>query len=375
MSLSLNTFSLFSMLLIVALFGTSQYARADLSYDEKLAFAGNLEETLGHFWAVEKNLDEHNAELALVHATHPVAELYDLMKPDLQTKDPKLDEQVKQVLLDLGKKTGKDVSREDAQKAIDEAKAVVEIARSTMVGDELSQDRDFKIKLMQGLLETSIGEYGEAIKNGQIDQMAEFQDGSAFVWRSQQIYGTIKTDISQNEASEIDEFYGDLWDGYDKHASPQDIETRADAIIHELDVVMGVESSEKELLDYVENVRSLLQQTKQEYADGNIDEALGLATKAYLDNFEYLEADVEKQNPDLKDDVEQMMRVELRNMIKNGEDPEKVSEQIDEILKKMDDVALVVPEFPLGVMIVMASVVGGVVAMTRIKGRILSNGF
>ena len=80
------------MLLIVVLFGTSQYARADLSYDEKLAFAGNLEETLGHFWAVEKNLDEHNAELALVHATHPVAELYDLMKPDLQAKDPKLDE-------------------------------------------------------------------------------------------------------------------------------------------------------------------------------------------------------------------------------------------------------------------------------------------
>lgn len=372
MGLLLNGFSLFSMLLIVMVFSTSQYARADLSYDEKLAFAGNLEETLGHFWAVEKNLDEHNAELALVHATHPVAELYDLMKPDLQAKDPKLDEQVKQVLLDLDKKTGKDVSREDAQKAIDEAKTVVEIARSTMVGDELSQDRDFKIKLMQGLLETSIGEYGEAIKNGQIDQMAEFQDGSAFVWRSQQIYGTIKTDISQNEASEIDEFYDDLWGGYDTHASPQDIETRADAIIHELDVVMGVESSEKDLLNYVENIRSLLQQTKEAYAAGNTDEALGLATKAYLDNFEYLEADVEKQNPDLKDEMEQMMRVELRDMIKNGASIEQVNAQIDMILVNMDDVAKIVPEFPFGAILAMTSVVGLVVALTRLRGTRLS---
>jgi len=48
---------------------------------------------------------------------------------------------------------------------------VVEIARSTIVGDDQSQDTNFKIKLIQGLLGTSKGEYEEAIKNGQIDAM------------------------------------------------------------------------------------------------------------------------------------------------------------------------------------------------------------
>ena len=55
-------------------------AFADKSAD--LEFAGALEETLGHFWAIELNLDERNAQLAAVHATHPIAELYDSMKPE-----------------------------------------------------------------------------------------------------------------------------------------------------------------------------------------------------------------------------------------------------------------------------------------------------
>ena len=60
------------------------------TYDEKLEFAGYLEESLGHFWAIEQNLDDNNAELALVHATHPIAELYLLMKPELVEANPEI---------------------------------------------------------------------------------------------------------------------------------------------------------------------------------------------------------------------------------------------------------------------------------------------
>ncbi|MBM2852442.1 MAG: hypothetical protein HW420_989 [Candidatus Nitrosotenuis sp.] len=360
--------SLFAVLTLVAIASSISIAFADTDYDEKLAFAGSLEETLGHLWAIEQNLDDNNAELALVHATHPIAELYDAMKPELEESSPDLDTQVKQILLDLGKKTGQDVTRQDAQKAIDEAKDVVEIARTAIVGDDLSQDTNFKMKLMQGLLETSKGEYEEAISNGEISMMAEFQDGSAFVWRSEQIYNEIKSNIPQNAAKELDEFYVDLWAGYKARADPEDISTKANAIIHELDEVMGVESKEVDLLDYVENVRSLLQETKEQYAAGNTDDALSLATKAYLDNFEYLESSVDKQNPELNHEMEQMMRVELRDMIKNGSSVSEVNAQIDKILLKMNDVAKIVPEFPFGALIAMTSVVGLVIAITRIKG-------
>ena len=72
----------------IIVLGTVPVAFAD---SEKVEFAAYVEETLGHFWALEQNLDDNNAELALVHATHPIAELYNLMKPHLQATDPQLD--------------------------------------------------------------------------------------------------------------------------------------------------------------------------------------------------------------------------------------------------------------------------------------------
>lgn len=360
--------SILAILALVAVVSCTSLASADTDYDEKLAFAGHLEETLGHFWAIEQNLDDHNAELALVHATHPIAELYALMKPDLQKNDPTMDAHVEQILMDLGKKTGKDVTRQDAQKALDDAKDVVEIARTAIVGDALSSDRNFKIQLMQGLLETSKGEYAEGVANGQINLMAEFQDGSAFVWRSQQIYSTIKSDIPEHNVDELEKFYTDLWAAYKARENPEDIATKADAIIHELDEVRGVTSEETDLLVYVENIRSLLQETKEQYAAGNTDGALSLATKAYLDNFEYLESTLVQQNPQLKDEMEQLMREDLRNMIKTGAPASEVSAHVDKILLKMNDVAKIVPEFPFGALIAMTSVVGVVIAITRVKG-------
>ncbi|MGI0057863.1 MAG: PEFG-CTERM sorting domain-containing protein, partial [Nitrosarchaeum sp.] len=175
----------------------SQTVYAESTYDDKLSFAGSLEETLGHFWAIEKNLDDNNADLALVHATHPIAELYASMKPEIKKVNPEFDAKIQKTLMDMGKKTGSTVTREDAQIAIDEAKTIIQEVRILIVGKELSQDTAFKAKLIQGLLKTSIGEYEEGVKNGQIEMMAEFQDGSAFVWRSQQILDEIKSNLPE----------------------------------------------------------------------------------------------------------------------------------------------------------------------------------
>ena len=321
--------------------------------DEKISFAGYLEEMLGHFHAIENNLDENNKPLASTHALHPIAELYDLISPELQEHDTELNSELKQTLFELNDKTTSDVTREQAQEAIDEAKYLVEIVRATVVGDEYDKT-NFKIKLIIGLLETAQVEYEEAVSGGEIKEMAEFQDGSAFVWQSQQIYSTIESEIPEHEAEEITEFYDDLWSAYDEKSNPETIETLAGGIIHELEEVAGEESEVTELIGYVENIRNLLTEAKEEYTKGETDEALSLATKAYLDNFEYLESAVDAQNPELNEEVEEMMREELRDMIKNGAPVEEVNLHIDEILLKMDEVAVIVPEFGPMVLVVLS---------------------
>src|SRR3989338_4525987 len=293
------------------------------------------------FALAESTLDDNNAELALVHATHPIAELYASMKPELKAANPEFDAKIQETLMDLGKKTGSDVTREDAQIAIDEAKAIIQEARILIVGEELSQDTTFKVKLMQGSLKTSIGEYEEGVKNGQIEMMAEFQDGSAFVWRSQQVFDEIKSDLPEHEVEEIEEFYSDLWDAYDKRSDPEQVATFANGIIHELDAAIGETTEETDLLSYVENIRNLLNQVKVTYAAGDQDTALSLAT---------------------------MMREELRDMINNDAPVSEVEQQVDDILAKMDTVAKIVPEFgTIAMMILVVGIISTMVLLSKSK--------
>ncbi len=87
------------------------FGLASADSQEKLDFAAGLEETLWHFWAPEQNLDEGNAQLALVHATHPIAGLYDAIKPTPAASDPALDSRVLREMI----KSGAPASKVDAQ--------------------------------------------------------------------------------------------------------------------------------------------------------------------------------------------------------------------------------------------------------------------
>lgn len=215
-------------------------AFADSDRDAKLEFAGTLEETLGHFWALEMNLDENNAELAIVHATHPISELYETMSEHLES-NPDFDQKLQNTLLELKDKASTDVNREQAQLAIDDAKKIIQEAREIVVGHELSDESEFKMQLINQLLETSKVEYKEAIVNGIIEEIAEFQDGSAFIWQSQQIFNTIEG-VDPIDSERINEYYEKVWADFDIRADPTDVTDSIDAVIYEFEELSGIQS-------------------------------------------------------------------------------------------------------------------------------------
>ena len=330
-----------------------------VTYPESVEFAAGLEETLGHFWALEQNLDEGNTTLALMHAMHPIAELYDTLKPTLVSTSPELDAKINKTLAELGEKANTNVSRAQAQQAIDDAKEIVEEARQAVVSVQ-GNDPAFKAELINGLLATSVAEYSIAVNNGTISEMAEFQDGSAFVWRSQQIFDTIKTEFDPNTVRNIDGLYDDVWSAYDSRADPADVEMLVNNIILEFNTEFGIESVDDDPLIFVENIRNILEETRQAYNNGEKNLALSLAAKAYLDHYEFLEAPlVDLGHEELMKKVEVMLRVELRDMIRSDADPGMVSEHIDDILAEMDEIAVIVPEFgTIAVMVLVVAIVG-----------------
>lgn len=82
--------------------------------------------------------------------------------------------------------------------------------------------------------------------------------------------------------------------------------------------VTGTEGESNKFVDYLENARSLLNQTSVEYKNSNYTGAEELATAAYLDNFEHVEEELEKKSSHaFMEDIEHKMREELRDLIKD----------------------------------------------------------
>ena len=81
---------------------------------------------------------------------------------------------------------------------------------------------------------------------------------------------------------------------------------------------VGTEGQSNKFVDYLENARSLLNQTSVEYKTSNYTGAEELAIAAYLDNFEHVEEELEKKSSHaFMEDIEHKMREELRDLIKD----------------------------------------------------------
>lgn len=66
---------------------------------------------------------------------------------------------------------------------------------------------------------------------------------------------------------------------------------------------------------YIDRIVELLDQAVAKYGAGNAQEAKALAIEAYLDNYEFIEADIEEDDPELMEKIELAIREELVKMI------------------------------------------------------------
>ena len=86
-------------------------------------------------------------------------------------------------------------------------------------------------------------------------------------------------------------------------------------------------------ISFAQTASKLLNQTQMEYNRGNSTGAEELAIRAYLDNFEYVEAPLDQKGKTiLKESIEKMMRNDLRTMIKD----KAPAPQVSELIKKID---------------------------------------
>jgi hypothetical protein len=294
--------------------------------------------------------------------------VYSLVEGDLSAADASLNTELKAALTALESQANTATVAE-FESAVDAIMPMLDEAIEKVAGDEVS-DPAMWAQVAVLLLETANLEYSEAVEGGEIVEMIEYQDASAFISRAEAAFEAIKADMPEHEAEEVEEFFGELNSLLSSNASPDQVTTVIGGINHEFAEVFGLEEAEAELdgWGYIDHIKELLDEALEQYEAGNAQEARALAVEAYLDNYEFIEADIAEENQELMEQIEVDMRVELVKMIDEGRPASEVTAHVEQIKTDLETArAVVTPEFPLAA-IVASLGIAGTIAYGRLRG-------
>ncbi len=148
---------------------------------------------------------------------------------------------------------------------------------------------------------------------------------SKLVNRSYELFSN--TNYDARLQLEINSFFVELKDKINNKEDFLSVGTLITAINRDF---AGHESVAYDKQKLYENIRSLYGELLVATDAGDYKKAEDLGVEAYLENFEYLEPDIEKVDSQLLYDLELDMREELRDMIRNEQDPRVIRVFIEE---------------------------------------------
>jgi high-affinity iron transporter len=188
---------------------------------------------------------------------------------------------------------------------------------------------------------TTISNASDGSGSENLQQDIDYENAAGLVQISHQNYQKTLSPLIEDSRrkTEIESFFNELESSLAQKMDNESILRLTTAIerdlAEELSVSEGSESI-SEHQQYFVTIRTLLSNVTSEVNNGNYEQADQYAVSAYLDNYEYLEAPIEKHDPDLMVTIEEEMREELRRMIEARESVESIEAFVNGILVKLD---------------------------------------
>ncbi len=242
----------------------------------------------------------------------------------LRAVDPELTDEVHISLLDL---QTRQLTPENLSAVSSEITRIVEIFET------IPQDEEYNPNVTVALLIIVDEQY--AIFESE-DNEFSYQIASGFMERANQIYYS-GTEYNERQTVELNSFFNDMFqmikdkDPYASIASTN-IWVQRDLLGTDVVGTIGADSS-----SYYVVIKELYAELMIALDEGDYKKAEQLGIEAYLENFEYLEPEIEVADAELLYPLEWDMREELRTMIKNYEDPDVIKSFLtDSIIPRLD---------------------------------------
>jgi len=322
------------------------------SFDSKLVtFASNIEKIKGHIEQAILNKKIGNDSLAEAHTLHPIAEIFSDITIQLADTNSDLNQTLSSSLNKLFRTVRNSTAEQFATEA-NHTNKVLDRTINEVVPSSNRNNSTFNLSVVADLLNTAKGEYGEAIENGKLSLIVEYQDAKGFISRAESVFNQTSSRIETQmvpKVQKINTMFSDLNKAVDNKSDTTTIYALINNTIREIAQTIGLtenqllvsqgeaaatpatEESKKKSLQTVANVRILLNQTLEVYKAQNYVEAENLATKAYLENYENIEQDIAKFDQPLEKTIEVMLREDLRHAIQQKQPVEKIAQIIGNI--------------------------------------------
>jgi hypothetical protein len=305
---------------------------------EDVAIASALRQIEGHHLVAVELAEAGDLTSAKVHAHHPIDELMALIREEVaehaedgDTHVAALDEQT-QATADAA--NAEDVDALSSATA--DTAATVGGASDALPGGD---SEAFTGSVIASLLDTAAHEYEEAVVDGELELLVEYQDAYAFTTVARSLYDAISPSVeaaSAEEAAEIEGAFETLAAALPGAEAPatladaEDVGAAAALIAHELEETVGAlvpETTDPE--EIWATIHTLLDEIQAAYEAGDPDEAAELAAEAYLENYEFVEASVIEAAPDVNAELEPLLGADLRAQIAAGISNEDLAAMID----------------------------------------------
>ena len=199
-------------------------------------FVSNIEQIKAHLDAAMMNKQAGNNSLAQAHTLHPIAEIYSSIEPQIANANMTLNQTLASNLNELSQMVNSSTTDEFNTQA-QKINGLVNQTVKQVVPVETANNSTFSLAVVVDLLSIASAEYGEAVENGTIKEIVEYQDGQAFVSRAQDLMVQTSTGLLQEKTPEIqktNKLFSDLNIAIHNKSSPELVDTSIRAIIHQL---------------------------------------------------------------------------------------------------------------------------------------------
>ena len=214
------------------------------------------------------------------------------------------------------------ISLLDMPTKIESTEIISEIERIQSLLSQIPFDQESEDLLIVNYLSVADEQYQKAIQQ---NQESSYQIAKNLVIKSETLF--LKTEFDERLSLEIKSFFKDLKTSIE---NKEDFVRTGNLITSIQKDILGTESVSYDKQQLFQTIRELYDELLLALDENDYATAEEKAIVAYLDNFEYLEPEIERVDDDLLYTLEINMRENLRDMILEKKSPDEIRQFIEQ---------------------------------------------